>query len=159
MVARGAIRTSCNKCLRVLKMRTLFCYIFIYKVAHAQSDLLGGGHGGGELGAGQPAPALCQGNLLYIHKVAHAQSDLLGGGHGGGQLRAGRPPPALCEGNLLYIHKVAHAQSDLLGGVPPGGGGHGGGELCAGQPAPALSQGVQVCRHVRQLHQLRQIQH
>jgi hypothetical protein len=96
--------------------------------------------------------------ILYIHRVAHAQSDLLGGGHGGGQLRAGQPAPALSQANLLYIHKVAHAQSDLLGGVTPGGGGHGGGELGAGQPAPALCQGVQVSRHIRQLHQLQHTQ-
>jgi hypothetical protein len=43
--------------------------LYIHKVAHAQSDLVGGG----KLRDGQPAPALSQGNLLYIHKVAHAQ--------------------------------------------------------------------------------------
>ncbi len=75
----------------------------INQVAHAQFDLLGGvppggGHGGGKLRAGQPAPALSQGNLLYIHKVAHAQSDLLGGGHGGGELGAGQPAPSSLSG-------------------------------------------------------------
>jgi hypothetical protein len=47
--------------------------LYIHKVAHAQTDLLGGvppgggGHGGGELRAGQPAPALCQGVQVRRH--------------------------------------------------------------------------------------------
>jgi hypothetical protein len=118
MATSGDIRTSCSRCFPSFN-NAHANLLHIHKVAHAQSDLLGGGHGGGELCAGQPAPALCQGNLLYIHKVAHAQSDLLGGvppgggGHGGGELCAGQLAPALSQGvqvrrHVRQLHQLQH---------------------------------------------------